>query len=121
MVAMPGASEGRSMPASSFSGLPIATVPWLALPKSSASPAETNVLEIASVKPSPRSVAADRPLLLCMRLLDHCTGERRQRVGETVVAVNARDLFDQVDFAFEVQTPARQLYRVLAGHRAGRA
>ena len=32
--------------------------------------------------------------------------EGGQRVGEAVVAVDAGDLFDEVDFAFEVEAPA---------------
>ena len=31
--------------------------------------------------------------------------ECRQRVGKSVVAVDARNLFNQVDFAFEIETP----------------
>jgi hypothetical protein len=33
--------------------------------------------------------------------------ELRQRVGEAVVAVDARDFFDEIDLALEIEPPAR--------------
>ena len=40
----------------------------------------------------------------------HALAERGQRVGEAVVAVDARDLFDEVDFAFEIEAPTGESY-----------
>ena len=48
-------------------------------------------------------------VFLRIRRFHHCPGIRRQRIGEFVVAVQARDLFDQIDLAFHVQTPARNV------------
>src|ERR1700761_5330397 len=55
-----------------------------------------------------------------MRLLDDRTGPSWQRVRKAVVPVHARDLFDEVDLALEIEPPAGQLYRILAGNGARR-
>ncbi len=55
MEAMPGARAGRSMPASSLSGLPMGTPPFAL--KVAASSAETKLLETASLKPRARRVS----------------------------------------------------------------
>ena len=38
----------------------------------------------------------------------HAFAEGGQRVGETVVAIDARDFFDEVDFALEIEAPTGQ-------------
>ena len=35
----------------------------------------------------------------------HAFAKGGQRVGEAVVAVDARDFFNEVDFAFEIEAP----------------
>src|SRR5271165_4638363 len=40
--------------------------------------------------------------------------ERGQRVGKFVVAMDARQLFQQINFALHVKTPGRNLYREIA-------
>ncbi len=52
--------------------------------------------------------AAHRRFLLRPRQRAHALAKRRQRVGEAVVSVNPRDLFDQIDLALQIQPPARQ-------------
>ena len=51
------------------------------------------------------------------RLFCHRRRKSRQGVGELVVTVEPGDLFNQVDFAFDVQPPARDSHREL-GFRA---
>ena len=51
---------------------------------------------------------AHHGMLRRMWQLQHRAGEAGQRVGEAVVAVDARDLFDEVDLALEIEPPARQ-------------
>ena len=45
----------------------------------------------------------------------HAAYERGQAIAEVVVAVDAGDFFNEVDFALNVQTPGGQLYRELVG------
>ena len=52
-------------------------------------------------------------VFLRIRRFHHCPGIGRQCIGELVVAVQARNLFDQIDFAFHVETPARNADREL--------
>ena len=52
--------------------------------------------------------SAEGRLLLGEGQCDDGAGERRQRVGEAVVAVDAGYFFDEVDLAFEIETPAGQ-------------
>ena len=55
---------------------------------------------------------AEGALLRCVRQLHDGAGEAGQRVGELVVAVDAGDLFDEIDLALEVEPPAWQLHAV---------
>ena len=47
-----------------------------------------------------------------MRKLNDAACERRQSVCKTVVAVHPGDLFDEVDFALEIQPPGWKLHGV---------
>ena len=44
-----------------------------------------------------------------IRQCDHCSDERRQRVGKPVVAVDARQLFQQIDLALDIEAPGGNL------------
>src|SRR5262249_3900787 len=52
-------------------------------------------------------------LLRSMWQFRHCSSESGQGVGEAVVAVYARHLFNNVDFTFYIQAPAWQRHAVL--------
>ena len=108
MVSMPGMSEGRSTPASSLSGLPSGTTRpgWGAVRAASA--AEQKVLAMASWKPAVEKRAAHDGFGFGPGQRANAFTEGGQRVGETVVAVDARDLFDEIDFALEVEAPTGQ-------------
>ena len=49
--------------------------------------------------------ATQRGLLARVGQLDHSAGKRGQRAGNFEVGVDARDLFDEIDFALHVQSP----------------
>src|SRR6266851_5100392 len=44
-----------------------------------------------------------------VRSFHHGAGISRQRIGELVEAMQASDLFNQIDLAFHVQAPARNV------------
>src|SRR5207248_7268934 len=46
-----------------------------------------------------------------IRRFYHRARERRQRIRELVVTVQAGNFFDQIDFAFYIQTPRRNAHR----------
>ena len=50
--------------------------------------------------------AAKLAVFFGVRGLHHCAGIRGQRIGKFVEAVQARDLFHQINLAFHIQTPA---------------
>ena len=52
--------------------------------------------------------AADGGFFFGPGKFDDGAGERGKRIAEAVVAVDAGDFFDEVDFALEVETPAGQ-------------
>ena len=58
-------------------------------------------LVVAQRQQSPAQGGAMRGL----RQLDHTTGKRWQRAGNLEIAVDARDLFDEVNLALHVQAP----------------
>ena len=49
-----------------------------------------------------------------IRLFPHDAGKGGEGIGKAVVAIDAGNLFDQVDFAFEIEAPAGQVYLVFA-------
>ena len=114
MVSMPGNSDGRNMPASSFSGLPTATARPGCGANVTASVAEQNVLDRASFQPRPSSVWRTTASLRASGCSLTMPEKAGKRVGEAVVAVDACDLFDQVDLAFEIEAPAGQRHLVVA-------
>jgi len=63
-----------------------------------------NVLDSASCSRATAAFAA-LYLLAGIRLLNHRAGEAGQRVQESIEAVNASDLLDEVDLALDVKTP----------------
>ena len=73
---------------------------------SAASAAEQNVLAMASWNPAASRVRRTVDSASAQGSALHAFAECGQRVGEAVVAVDAGDFFDEVDFAFEVETPA---------------
>ena len=108
MASMPGTSEGRSTPASSLSGLPSGTTRPGCGAVSAASAAEQKVLAMASWKPAASRVRRTADSASAQGRALNAFAESGQGVGETVVAVDAGDFFDEVDFALEVEAPAGQ-------------
>ena len=105
MASMPGTSEGRSTPASSLSGLPSGTTePGLRRGERGfggrAEGAGDGFVESGSKQRAANGGFGFGP---GQRL--YAFAECGKRVGEAVVAVDAGDFFDEIYFAFEIETP----------------
>ena len=90
------------------SGLPSGTTSPGCGAVKAASAAEQKVLAIASWNPADKQSAADSGFALGPGQRLHAFAEGGQSIGEAVVAVNARDFFDQIDLALQVEPPTGQ-------------
>ena len=107
MPSIPGTRELRMTDCSALKGLASMTV--CLFENACASAGEMNVEETASSYPSASSSLRRRASLAAPGSSITPPEKRRKRVGKFVVAVNARDLFNQVNLAFNIQTPGRQV------------
>ena len=108
---MPGASEVRITDASSLSGFSNSST--FADENFSASACEINVSDKASLYPSASGPLPECRIHLCARQFHHGAAVSRQRVRELVVPVQPRDLFDHIDLALHIQSPAGNLHAKL--------
>jgi hypothetical protein len=118
MVSIPETSDGRSRRASSLSGFSSAIVPR---PDANVAPSdwEAKVLEMDSEKPRASRRVRTAASVAAAGLRDNDAG-RGEGVGEAVVAVDAGNLFDEVDLALEVETPAGELNEELFRSSVGK-
>ena len=106
---MPGTSDGRSMPASSLSGLPSGTTsPGCGAVRARILCRKQNVLRDRLMKSRRQQRPPHAASFSAASAARAPPCKRRQRVGKPVVAVDARNFFNQIDLALQIEPPARQ-------------